>query len=187
MEERSEGQSVAPRKTSWADRLRGRARMALACLGGILGVGLLCVTNPLVDRIATAKDRLKKAETRAALAESITNLRHQATLYQKKLPTTVDLNDWTHSLLTGLRSERAKLARMDPKDVLSVGPCKVLTWQIEMEGDYQSLCRALAWIENGPRLVRIDRMAMQSSNSKLSMLLIVHGLAMDKPQSKGVK
>ncbi len=69
---------------------------------------------------------------------------------------------------------------MSPKDTEAMGPCKVLSWQIDLEGDYISLARVLAWLENGPRLVRIDHMSVQLPNGKLTMQLVVRGLAMDR-------
>jgi hypothetical protein len=183
MEEQSSNESPGKAKNKWADRLRGRARMAVACIGGIVVVGMMGVTNPLLERIATAQVRLKKAETRATLAADVASLRHQAELYKKKLPRTIDLNDWTEYLLTGIRGEPVKLVRMDPKEQVSVGQCKVLTWQIDLEGDYQSLARVLSWMENGQRLVRVDRFVMQLPNGRLIMSLVVRGLALDKPES----
>lgn len=180
IDEASEQSPAAPPKNTWAERLRGRGRMAAAVIGGLLVVGIMGSANPLLDRTASAKARLKKAETRSALGDEVANLRKQAALYQKKLPVGVDLNDWTNYLIRGISAERVKLIRMDPKDQATLGPCKVLTWLIDMEGDYQSLARVVAWLENGERLVRIDHMVVQTPNGKLSMNLIVRGLALDK-------
>lgn len=182
MEEQSSNDIANKPKNTWAERLRGRGRMAFACIGGMVALGLMGITNPLLDRITDAETRLKKAETRAALASDVAALRRQSDLYRKKLPQKVDLNDWTEYLLAGIRSEPVKLVRMDPKDQASIGPCKVLSWQVELEGDYQSLGRVLAWMENGERLVRIDKFVMQLPNGRLSMMLLVRGLAMDKPE-----
>jgi hypothetical protein len=183
MEEQTSSENPAKAKNKWADRLRGRARMAVACIGGVVFVGMMGVTNPLLERITAAQVRLKKAEARAALATDVMSLRHQAELYKPKLPRTVDLNDWTEYLLTGIRGESVKLVRMDPKEQTSVGPAKVLSWQVDLEGDYQSLSRVLAWMENGERLVRVDRFVMQLPNGKLMMSLVVRGLALDKPEN----
>jgi hypothetical protein len=63
-----------------------------------------------------------------------------------------------------------------------MGSCKVLSWSIELEGDFGSLARVVAWLENGERLVRLDQMAMQLPNGKLSMMMVVRGLAVDKAE-----
>src|SRR5205823_4070902 len=105
----------------------------VSVIGGVMALGIFVIGNPLLDRIASAKERLKKAESQAALAEEVGSLRRQASLYQKKVPTKIDLNDWTEYLLGGIRGQRVKLLRMDPKDQASIGPCKIVTWQIEME------------------------------------------------------
>src|SRR5213593_3749412 len=88
-------------KSKWAERLRGRSRMALAAIGGVFLVGFLGVSRPLSQRIDGANERLVKATARAQLADDVGDLRHQASLYQKKLPRGVDPNDWTNYLLAG--------------------------------------------------------------------------------------
>jgi type II secretory pathway component PulM len=165
----------------WAERLRGRSRMAVACIGGVFLLGFLVVSQPLSQRIDDANARLDKAVARAVLGSDVYNLRKQAALYDKKLPRGVDPNDWTNYLLNGIRGERVRLIRMDPKDQLGLGPCKVLSWQIELEGDLESLGRVVQWLENGQRLVRIDRLVLQNPGSGLIMSLLVKGLALDAP------
>jgi hypothetical protein len=171
----------------WAERLRGRSRMAVAAIGGVFLVGFLGVSRPLGQRIDTANERLSKAVTRAILGSDVHELRRQSSLYAKKLPRGVDTADWTNYLLTGIRAERVKLIRMDPKDVKSLGPCKVLSWQIDMQGDFESLSRVVATMENGQRLVRIDRLVIQNPNGQLTMSLLVKGLALDVPPDKAAK
>ncbi len=168
----------------WAQRLRGRSRMALASIGGLFLVGFFLVARPLGQRIDEANDRLDKAEARMQLAEDIGNLRHQSSLYQKKLPCGVDLNDWTQYLLAGIRSQPVRLTRMDPKDQLALGPCKVLSWNVEMEGDFASVAKVVEGLENGERLVRLDRLIIQSVKGRLTMSMVVRGLALDAPIPK---
>jgi hypothetical protein len=168
----------------WAERLRGRTRMAVAATGAVFAVGLFFVSRPLGERIDRASDRLAKAESRTELASNIAELRRQAALFNKKLPQGIDLNDWTNYLLGGIRAQRVRLSRMDPKDQLTLGPCKVLSWQIEMEGDFDSLSRVVEWLENGQRLIRIDRLVLQGANGHLSMSMLCKGLALDAPLNK---
>ena len=177
--------SKKPATNKWAERLRGRSRMAVAAIGGVFLIGFFIVSKPLSDRIDGANDRLGKAVGRAQLATEVFDLRHQESLYAKKLPRGVDPNDWTNYLLEGIRKERVRLIRMDPKDILSLGPCKVLSWHIELEGNFESLGRVVAWLENGPRLVRIDRCILQSpAGVTVGMSLLVKGLALDIPPEK---
>ena len=176
---------TAPVKVSaaakWAERLRGRSRMAVACIGGMFLLGFLLVCRPLSQRIDDANERLDKAVGRAVLGSDVYNLRRQAALFEKKLPRGVDPTDWTNYLLEGIRSERVRLIRMDPKDQMTLGPCKVLAWQIELEGDLQSLGRVVQWLETGKRLVRIDRLVLQNPGGGLTMALLVKGLALEAP------
>src|SRR6059058_3558005 len=92
-----------PKVNKWAERLRGRSRMAVAAIGGVFLVGFLGVSRPLSQRIDGANDRLAKANSRAQLAGEVSDLRHQAALYHTKLPRGVDPNDWTNYLLEGIR------------------------------------------------------------------------------------
>jgi hypothetical protein len=183
MEEQAESQPKPKAKQTWAERLRGRTRMAVVCVGGVFALGLFCVANPLSERIAAAQQRADKAAARGVLAGDVASLRSQADLYRKRVPKGVDLNDWTQYLLEGVRTQRVKLVRMEPKDQASLGPCRVLAWQIQLEGDFPSLCRVVEWMENGPRLVRIDRLVFQVPSGQLSMTLIVRGLAMEKAEA----
>src|SRR2546421_8082395 len=159
-------------------------RSAVAAIGGVFFLGFLGVSRPLGQRIDSANERLAKAETRAKLAGDVADLRHQSTLYQKKLPRGVDMNDWTQYLLGGIRTQRVKLLRMDPKDPLTVGPCRVLCWTIEIEGDFHSLAKVVEWVETGQRMVRIDKLVMQMHGGKLSMAMVIRGLAVDVPGDK---
>lgn len=177
--------ALSPPKNKWAERLRGRARMAVAVIGGLFLLGFLGVSRPLGQRIDDANTRITKAEARAQLAGEVAGLRRQAGAYNKKLSRGVDLNDWTNYLLGGIRTQRVKLIRMDPKDVVTLGPCKIITWQVEMEGDFKSLAKIVEWIENGQRLMRIDRLIMQSpgggGGGVLVMSMTLRGLALDVP------
>jgi hypothetical protein len=171
----------------WAERLRGRSRMAVATIGAIFAAGFFFASRPLGERIDHATDRLAKAEARMELAGNVGDLRRQAALFTKRLPQSIDLNDWTNYLLNGIRAQRVRLSRMDPKETLTLGPCKVLSWQIELEGDFESLSRVVEWLESGPRLVRIDRLIMQSGHGTVSMSIIVKGLVLDTPAAPAGK
>jgi hypothetical protein len=165
----------------WAERLRGRSRMAVAAIGGVFLVGFVGVSRPLGQRIDAANERLTKAEARAQLAGEVASLRRQSALYTNKLRRGVDGNDWTNYILDGIRNERVRLIRMDPKDTVTLGPCKALVWQVDIEGDFRSLSNVVAWLENGERLIRIDRLVLQSANGKLVMSMVIKGLALDTP------
>src|SRR4051812_17595988 len=168
----------------WAERLRGRSRMAVAAIGAVFFLGLFFVSRPLSQRIDSANERLSKAEGRMVLASDVYDLRKQASHYKKKVPRGVDLNDWTNYLLEGIRSQPVKLTRMEPKKQTSLGPCKVLTWHIEMTGTLDALSHTVEWIENGQRLVRLDKMTLQMHGGKLSMSLVLKGLVLDIPPEK---
>ena len=181
----AKARSSAATAAKWAERLRGRSRMAVAAIGGVFLAGFLGVSRPLSKRVDSANERLSKAETRMMLAGDVLDLRRQAALYGKKLPRGVDTNDWTNYMLTIIRAERVKLLRMEPKEAKSLGPCKALAWQIEMQGDFASLSRIVQKLEHGERLIRIDRLIMQNIGRHVMMTLQVKGLALDVPPPGG--
>jgi len=84
-------------------------------------------------------------------------------------------------ILGFIRSQRVRLTRMDPKEGVTLGPCKVLVWQVELEGDFQSCAKIVAGLENGERLIRIDRLVLEVNAGRLSMTMVVKGLALDVP------
>src|ERR1700759_390511 len=107
--------SITTKSTAnkWAERLRGRGRMAVAAIGGLFALGFGGVAYPLSNRIDAGTDRLAKANARAQLANEVSELRHQTALYDKRLCRGVDPNDWTNYLLEVIRRENVKLIRMD--------------------------------------------------------------------------
>jgi type II secretory pathway component PulM len=169
----------------WAERLRGRSRMAVAVIAGVFVIGFVGVARPLSQRIDTANERLTKAGSRAQLAGEVADLRRQASLYKNKLCRGIDPNDWTDFLLGGIRAQRVRLVKMEPRDPLTLGPCKVLTWNIELEGNLESIGKVVEWLENSPRIVRIDRLVMESPHGgRIGALMVIKGLALDVPLDK---
>jgi hypothetical protein len=171
----------------WAERLRGRTRMAVAAIGGVFLLGFFVVSRPLGQRIDSANDRLSKAEGRMMLASDVYDLRKQASHFKKKIPQGTDLNDWTNYLLSGVRTQHVKLVKMEPKKAMTLGPCKVLTWHLEMMGDFESVAKVVEWMEKGERLVRIDKLVFQMKGDKLTTSMVVKGIVLDMPPEKKPK
>lgn len=170
----------APPKPHWAERLRSPARMSMVVIGAMIVAWIICVYSPLSQRMEAVSDRLHKAESRKGLAEEVQELRRQANLYSDRLPRGGDVNEWTQYLLATIRSQPVKLIRMDPRETTRLGPCKVLTWQIEMEGDLRSVGGVIEGLENGQRLIRIDRLILRNAadptSERLLMAILVRGL-----------
>jgi hypothetical protein len=185
MEETTSKSGKTGSTSQWIERLRGRSRMAVAAIGGVFLFGFLGISRPLGQRIDGANDRLAKANDRAQLAGEVGDLRQQAKTYQQKLQRGVDPNEWTNYLLNGIRKQQVRLVRMDPKETLSLGPCKVLAWQIDLDGSFESLGKVVQWLETGQRLVRVDRLLLKSAaGGTVGMSILVKGLALDVPAEK---
>jgi hypothetical protein len=53
-----------------------------------------------------------------------------------------------------------------------------------MEGDFESLSKVVDWLENGERLIRLDRVVIQGANGHLTLSMLLKGLALDVPLEK---
>lgn len=171
-----------PRPTS-TDRTRAIAawlrtptRLTGALLGGTLLAAIVAGYMPADAAAMTAGVRLKSAEKRAALASSLAGLRGEFELYEGRVPAGVNLTEWAEYLHSGIAETGVRLAFMQPKTATKLGPCTALAWQIELEGDFESMCEYVRWLESGERLMRIDRFAFERSGDRLTLTIVVKGM-----------
>jgi hypothetical protein len=168
---------TAPART-WQEQLRSPMRMSIFVLGSVFAMGLALVHMPLLNRMEVAGRRLQNAQKRHELAQEIVKLRQQAAAFEGRLPRGVNLTEWTEYLLNGARQTRVKVLRLEPKEVGKLGPCQVPEWRIELEGQFVELGRFVQWLEAGERVMRIDQIVVEPSDSQLKMSLQVKGLTL---------
>lgn len=96
------------------------------------------------------------ASAHAAVAREIQALRAEAAKFRDRLPAGTDPNEWVEYLLAGLRDRPVRLLKIEPKGVRKHGPFPVVILQIELGGRFADLDAALSWIEDNPRLLRVD-------------------------------
>jgi hypothetical protein len=126
-------------------------------LGGTLAlVWYAGVHMPASDGIAEANKSRSAAASHAAVAKEIQGLRAEAAKFRDRLPKGTDPNEWVEYVLAGFRDRPVRLLKLEPKGVRKHGPFPVVILQIELAGKFADLDAALAWIENNPRLFRID-------------------------------
>jgi hypothetical protein len=153
--------------------------MAIVVLGGVFAVGLVMVHSPLIERLEAAQVRLRSANHRQALTESIVRLQEQSAMYRDRLPKGVDLADWTDYLISGARETQVIVLRLEPREVTRLGPCQMPEWRMELEGDFTRLGQYVRWLEGGPRLVRIDQLVIEAGDKQqLRMMLQLKGLTL---------
>ncbi len=169
-------QSSLGRLLVLAERLRSPGKMAVAVIGGILAAAVFLGYMPAEESARVTRLRLDKAQKRADLGDALATLRSEHKLYTKLVPKGVSETEWTDYLQSGVGKCNVRLVLMEPKPSLTLGPCEALTWAIEVEGSYDSLCEYVRWLESGERLLRIDRVAVEALDKQLSMSLLVKGL-----------
>lgn len=100
------------------------------------------------------------ASAHAAVAREIQGLRDEVAKFQGRLPRGTDPNEWVEYFLASFRDRPVRLLKLEPKGVRKHGPLSVVILQIELAGKYADLDAALAWIEDNPRLLRVDSAAL---------------------------
>ncbi len=168
--------SSSDRLLAVAAWLRTPTRLTAALLGGTLLAAVVAGYMPADAASLKAGVRLKSAEKRAALASSLAGLRAEFDLYESRVPEGVNLTEWSEYLHSGIAETGVRLVFMQPKTATKLGPCSALAWQIELEGDFESMCEYVRWIESGKRLMRIDRFAFERSGDRLTLTLVVKGM-----------
>ncbi|MBI3269894.1 MAG: hypothetical protein HYZ53_12785 [Planctomycetes bacterium] len=137
-------------------------RLCVYALG--LGIGLLGVYYPLHGQVAALKGELEVVRGRANLVEETDALKQQVALFEKRLVSTRDSNEWVQYVLTGTRACNLKFRNYDPSGSTLIGPYEVLRFVFEVEGAYESLIEFLLWLERNDRLLRIESMLFERTD-----------------------
>ncbi|MBI5367834.1 MAG: hypothetical protein HZA54_12415 [Planctomycetes bacterium] len=146
-------------------------RLCVFALG--LLVGLLVVYYPLHGKVATLKRDLEVVRARANLVEETNGLKQQVALFEKRLVSTRDSNEWVQYVLTGTRASNLKFRNYDPSGSTVIGPYEVLRFVFEVEGDYESLTEFLLWLERNDRLLRIESLLFERTERQSVKLKVV--------------
>ena len=150
--------------------------MTIAVLGGVLLAALFAGYMPAESARVEALTRLAKATKRAELGASLAGLKNERELYNKRVPKGANLTEWSEYLHGGATSIDVRMIFMEPKPAMKLGPCTALSWTIELEGSFDQLSEYVHWLENGERLMRIDRMVFDLSGKRLTLAMVVRGL-----------
>lgn len=130
--------------------------------------------------IAEANRSRTAASAHAAVAREIQGLRAEMAKFRDRLPRGTDPNEWVEYVLAGLRDRPVRLLKLEPmKGVRKHGPFPLVILQIELAGRFADLDAALAWIEDNPRLFRIDSVSFdkgRGSDHDLILRLTVLGV-----------
>lgn len=131
-------------------------------LGLVLNIVLLvawylATYSPLHRAIAQDDYRLKIGRQRLALAHEVEHLRQQAEAFRGFLPESGEGDIWVPFIMSGVRQfPEIKLVSLEPRPPIKVGPYSASAYRIVIEGRYPILEQFLRWLEESPRLIRID-------------------------------
>jgi hypothetical protein len=137
-------------------RLKDPLQLRFFVGGGMALAWYVAVYLPASAGIEEATKARSAATAHAAVAREIQALRADAAKFRDRLPTGTDPNEWVEYVLAGVRERPVRLLKLEPKGLKKHGPFSVVILQIELSGKFADLDAALAWIEDNPRLFRVD-------------------------------
>lgn len=141
---------------AWRDLLHRPLRLRVVLSVVLLGSWYAGVYRPLQGQIDRAAARLDGDRERLALARDVERLRRESGRFAPRLPPPGDGNQWVGFLMDGVRRVPLKLVALEPRPPVDVGPYRATVLRLVVEGPYPDLERFLRWLEDAPRLVRID-------------------------------
>ena len=141
-----------------------------------LAIGFFAIYQPLSSQIEVAERRLEFDGKRADMAQETDGFRSQVMLFEHRLYSTRDTNEWVQYILTGTRTCGLRFRKYDPGSPFQAGPYEVLNFTFELGGSYNNIIRFIQWIEQNERLFRIEGMLMEQLPSGVSLKITILGL-----------
>ncbi len=170
---------LGPLLKNLRNRLRDPLQLRFFLGGGLALAWYAGVYLPAEAGIAEAT-RAKAASTaHAAVARGIQGLRAEVDKFRDRLPRGTDPNEWVEYILAGVRDRPVRLIKLEPKGLRKHGPFSVVILQMELSGRFADLDAALAWIEDNPRLLRVDSASIdkgRGADRELILRLTVLGV-----------
>jgi hypothetical protein len=147
---------LGPLLRNLRSRLKDPLQLRFFIGGGLTLVWYAGVYLPASAEIAEGGRVKAAAKAHGAVAREIQGLRAEIAKYHDRLPRGTDPNEWVEYVLAGLRDRPVRLLKLEPKGLRKHGPFPVVILQIELSGKFADLDAALEWIEDNPRLLRVD-------------------------------
>ena len=174
-----ENKEKTPKKPTLAESIQDTGRLRVLVTAIVLLVGYAGIYLPMSASIADSERRLSGEQKRRDLARDIEQLRAQVGAFQDRVPEKTDTNEWAQYVLAGIRGFPLKLVTLDPGDLQSLGPYKMVVLRIELEGVYRDMDAFLNWLETNDRLFRVDSVKIapaRTGSDSLNMQLTVLGV-----------
>lgn len=155
---------------------------------------------PLSGKIEERTTTIKAERDRLELAKLVDHLRNETARVSARIPDDSDGNEWIAFLMNQVRKFPLKLVSLDPRPPTEVGPYKVVSFRMAVEGKYMELERLLRSIETSPRILRVElakispkledsstrnKRASQNMELQLHILGVISNPDREKPERKG--
>ncbi len=123
----------------------------------LVGVGwYFGVYMTFSQEVELARQGIAREQRIENLAVGVEQLKKQVERFDDRVPPMTDINEWVQYLLAGTRQFPIHLTTLDPQPTTEAPPYVFLRFKIDVEGSYADLDDFLHWIEDNPRLLRID-------------------------------
>ncbi len=187
-------------KTDLLERLHSPVQLRLFLTGLVLLAGYAS-SLPLEGRLSETSSRLRAERRRLNLARDVEQLRADDQALQKRLPAPPapskasagkskrptrpgpggadgEANEWQRYMLGGIRRLPVKLVLLESDRPHSLGPFRVVGFQIALEGSFGDLHAFLTWLDTNERLMRVERVLLEPlrDHTALSLRVTVLGI-----------
>lgn len=154
-------QNLAAFQTALNRFCRNPLRLRIALAAALAGGWYLALYRPLVGRIAAAHERLDTERKRIAVAEVIEDLKAETKRFNDRLPPRPDPNESIQYLLDGVKARPAvRLLSLTPTATKEMGPFQTVGVRLTAEATYPELDRLLRWLEQNPRIFRVEEITI---------------------------
>ena len=147
-----------------------RVRLGVWVIAAMVGtaaiaVGARCYVGPALgwrERLATlravARQEQRTVASREALERANADLEVALVESRARVPAESRLDAFVADAGRSARAHRIRIAALQPGDVTLEGETRFLPVQVVVEGDFQRIYAWMVALENGQRLVRVDRL-----------------------------
>jgi Tfp pilus assembly protein PilO len=176
---------TSERRAGWKSNLLARLHDPIQLRIGVVilvfALGYAAIYMPLMEQISATARRLEREQKVLGFAENLEQLQKQYRVFADRVPQQTDTKEWVQYVLEGTRQFPVKVLNLDCRDPRAMGPYRVITLQIDLEGPFMELNRFLAWLEANRRLLRVDDITISpprngASSNGMAMHVMVSGL-----------
>jgi Tfp pilus assembly protein PilO len=151
--------------TRLADLLRHPLKLRLVICPVILGGWYLLYFSPLSDDMVATQARIEKERKRIVVARQVEEARKSLSVYRGRVPANSDTNELMQFVMSRIRKSPLKLLDLNPETSKNLGPYDAIALRLTLEGTYTQLHELLNWIQNEPRLLRVETLSLTSARN----------------------